>query len=745
MRKYNKPKPSTISVQLAVLGAIAVPAVAQESNPPVRQLETITVTAERRSENIKDVPNSVTAVSPELLDVLNSTGQDIRALSGRVPSLNIESSFGRAFPRFYIRGLGNTDFDLNASQPVSMVFDDVVQENPIIKSFPLFDIEQVEVLRGPQGTLFGRNSPAGVIKFDSVRPRQAREGYLNLGIGSFEAFNAEGAINVPVTSQMAVRAAAQAQHRGDWVDNTVPGPSGSLEGYDDFAGRLQFLYAPDKNFSALLSAHGRSLEGTARLFRANIIRPGSNDFADGFDERRISIDGKNEQDLSQFGASARLRWDWGPMSLTSITGYEKARVFSRGDIDGGFGASFAPPSGPGFIPFPSESADGLPQHRQVTQEFRLQSAKSGSFDWLAGVYFYKEDITIDSYSYDTLAGGAENGFAQQKQENKAAAIFGSMDWALSPAATLRAGLRYTKDEKELTAVRYSSPIGGGAIGPISASPSDNDVSGEVSLRYALSRDTNVYARYARGFRAPSIQGRILFGDTLSVADSERNNSVEAGIKSDLWNRRGRLAFTVYGYEMKDQQLTAVGGTANFNRLVNAEKTVGQGVELDFQALFTDNLIGTLAASYNKTEIKDPNLRIQPCGGGCTVLDPRTPGDPSTVSINGNPLPNAPEVVINATLRYAIPIGRDELYFYTDWSYRSEINFFLYESTEFKGKALLEGGLRVGYRFANDKYEVAAFVRNITDEIRVIGGIDFNNLTGMINEPRTYGLQFKAIF
>ena len=113
----------------------------------VGKLETVTVTAERRSENIKDVPSSITAVRGENLDIINSGGQDIRMLAGRVPSLNIESSFGRAFPRFYIRGLGNGDFDLNASQPVSLVYDDVVQENPILKGFPVFDIEQIEVLR----------------------------------------------------------------------------------------------------------------------------------------------------------------------------------------------------------------------------------------------------------------------------------------------------------------------------------------------------------------------------------------------------------------------------------------------------------------------------------------------------------------------------------------------------------------------------------------------------------------------
>jgi len=130
----------------------------------------ITVTAQKREEDIQDVPVSVSVLNTEDLNIITTGGADVRALSARVPSLIMESSFGRAFPRFYIRGLGNTDFDLNASQPVSMVVDEVVLENPVVKGMPLFDLDRVEVLRGPQGTLFGRNTPAGIVKFRSSTP-----------------------------------------------------------------------------------------------------------------------------------------------------------------------------------------------------------------------------------------------------------------------------------------------------------------------------------------------------------------------------------------------------------------------------------------------------------------------------------------------------------------------------------------------------------------------------------------------
>jgi len=213
--------------------AIALPLAALAQNAPRQSepqtLDTLNVTAQRKVENIREVPVSITTLAGEPLDVLGSSGADIRFLSGRVPSLNIESSYGRAFPRFYIRGLGNTDFDLNASQPVSLVYDDVVQESPLLKGFPIFDLEQIEVLRGPQGTLFGRNTPAGVVKFESAKPTQETGGYAQINFGSDDLFNFEGAVGGALSPRWSARMSALYQHRGDSVRNTyAPGPSAPI-------------------------------------------------------------------------------------------------------------------------------------------------------------------------------------------------------------------------------------------------------------------------------------------------------------------------------------------------------------------------------------------------------------------------------------------------------------------------------------------------------------------------------------
>jgi iron complex outermembrane receptor protein len=720
-------------------------------------LEVIEVTARKRVENVQEVPVAVTALQGEKLNTYSSGAMDIRFLNAKVPSLSVESSFGRTFPRFYMRGLGNSDFDLNASQPVSLVVDDVVQENPILKGFPVFDIARIEVLGGPQGTLFGRNTPAGLVKFDSVKPSQSFDGFASLSYGSKGTSDLRAAVGGGLTDKLSARISVLRQERDDYISNKAPGfeQSDVLGGYTDQAMRLQFLYEGD-DYYALFNYHMRDLDGKPVTFYANAFKPASSSLVSGFERDTVFHDSASRatQQVETEGASLKLEFDLGEYTFTSITGYESAELYSRADVDGGYGNVFAPTMGPGVIALDSETADAIPDHEQLSQEIRLNSNFNGAFNYQVGAFYFSEDLTIESFAFDPIfSSGAQTGYVTQHQETTAWAIFGSFDYDLSKQTSVTLGLRYSDDDKEYTNKRTQTPLffldfPDEASGQ--ANPSDSHVSWDLSVSHKLTSEVNLYARVADTFRAPSVQGRSLyaFGSGISIADSETILSFETGVKSDIMDGFGRFNASVFYFTMDDQQLTSVGGGNNTARLLNADETIGYGFEVNSEFMLTDEFSVTMSVSYNNTEINDSGLAVAGCKA-CTITDPNYSDDFGNrfAYVDGNSLPHAPEWIYALTARYTKEVADGEFYVYTDWSYRDDINFFLYESKEFNGKSLFEGGIRTGYMWdgGDREYELALFVRNITDEQQAIGAVDFSNNTAIVNEERFIGAEVKVSF
>ncbi len=746
------------TLALAISAALSTPALAQQEEQQKKEamLEKITVTAQKRTQSIQEVPISIATLSGEKFESLFSGGGDILELAVRVPGLYAESSNGRVAPRFYIRGLGNTDFDLAASQPVSIVMDEVVMENVVLKSFPLFDVQQVEVLRGPQGTLFGRNTTAGIVKFDTVKPTQDFEGYAKAGFGSYGTMNFEGAVGGGLTDDLSGRISVLSQERDDYIDNGFTGQKDALGGFDEKAWRAQLLYQPSDDFSALLNVHGRDLEGTASIFRANVFDKGSNDLNENYDRDTVWYDGdidgngadNNPQEYEGFGSSLKLTYAFNDVELTSITAYEEAEGYSLGDIDGGSGVGET--AYPAPIPFTAVTQDNLDDLEQFTQEIRLASNTADPLNWQVGAFFF--DSSFNVTSIDGFF-GATTVF----HENTTWAVFGQSSYQVNDKLNVTGGIRYTHDDKSLRVGEqnvdgFALVIGAASVqdyDPIDVD--DGQVSFELSANYELSDNASLFARYANGFRAQTIQGRdVAFEGAPSVADAETINSFEVGYKSDLLEDTLRLNAAAFYYTIDDMQFSAIGGGNNFTSLVNADEGVGYGYEIDVQWLATDELTLTGGYSYNHTEIKDDTLTAQPCGssadfaGNCTVLDPRLDGNLAV--IDGNPFPQAPETIFNFTARYTIPVGdAGEVFLFTDWAFQGETNLFLYDAVEFTTDDNFEGGVRIGYENYEHNYTVALFGRNITDEDNVKGAIDFNNLTGIINEPRIWGVEAKISF
>lgn len=705
----------------------------------------IIVTAQKREQSLQDVPLSLDVIRGVELDAARAGGEDILFLSARVPSLYAEGSFGRTFPRFYIRGLGNTDFDLNANQPVSLVYDGVVLENPVLKGFPVFDLERIEVLRGPQGTLFGRNTPAGVIKFESARPTRDVEGYVRGAYGRFDTIDLEGAVSGPLTDTVSARVSALFQSREDYVENTAPNPSEEgFEEFDEYSGRVQFLFEPAGDTTYLLNVHGRKLEGGSRTYRANVIQSGTGGLIAGFDRFAVAQDATQLLNVENFGSSLKIESAIGAGTLTSITAFESVRIDARGDVDGGFGAVFAQPSGPGFIPFAAESQDNINGHSQWTQELRYNFDVSDDVNVTLGGFAFIENLEIESLSFDTLFGGGINGRAIQDQDTEAFALFTSVVWQATDRLTATGGARLSIENKDFIASRTIGPFGSGTLGPIEANLEDTVLTGDVALNYELSDAVNLFTRYARGFRAPNVQGRLVFGDAITIADTETIDSIDVGFKSRFFDGRGTFNATAFVFETRDQQLTAVGGAGNFNQLLNAEAVRGKGIEIDASLALTDFIDVTAGFSVNDTEINDSTLEVGACGAPCTILDPVNPLTGNAL-IDGNSLPAAPKYIANASARYSIPVSdAGELFFYGDIAHRSAVNFFLYESAEFRSDGLTEIGMRVGYVHDSD-FEIAAYARNIFGVTELEGAVDFNNFTGFVNEPAIYGVEVTKRF
>lgn len=739
---------------------LSAPALAQSSAsaPEASGIEEIVVTAQRRSENIRDVPFAVSAVGGGTLSAISAGGGDVLSLSARVPSLQVESSNGRYAPRFYIRGLGNVDFDFNASQPVSIVHDEVVLENVFLKGFPLFDVEQIEVLRGPQGTLFGRNTPAGVIKIDTAKPTNDFSGFGSLAYGNLGAVRAETGVSIPVSDTVSVRIAGLWNHRDDCVDNAYPaafagdgdGDGDDLGNFDDVAGRIHVAFKPNERLSTLLTLQARDYIGTGTLNRANALTKGSNKLNANFDRDKVYYDGgrNNLQKQQTTSQSLQAAYDFGPVTLTGVVSAYQGKSSGDGDIDGGVAS--APATAPYKTPFNSETGTLSSDLDQKTIEVRLASNGDGRFGWQVGAFFWDERFNLVSGTFNGVGGLAPIVIGDIVQRSESWSVFGQGAYKVTDALKITAGVRYTEDSRDFQGDRIIPAGSTSTARPlfdVRRSVGDEQVSWDISALYEVDSDLNLFARVANGYRGPSLQGRITSSDLVTQAASETVMSYEAGLKSRLWDGRARLNVTAYYYEVTDPQFTAIGGEGNFNQLINADKGEGYGLEMDGDVHLGGGFSLAGGFAYNHTEIKDKDLLVAFCGANCTVTDPIvTIGTTRRANIDGNPFPQAPKYTASVTLNYVHGLGDgSELFASTDWVMQKDFNLFLYESVEFMQDTNFEGGVRAGWRSADKGLEAAVYVRNLTDEENVIGAIDFNNLTAFVNEPRTYGVQLTKRF
>ncbi|UYY59060.1 TonB-dependent receptor [Sphingomonas sp. S2-65] len=756
---------AALAAALGASSAYAQDAAPSASGTEEAEVGDVVVTAQRREERLVDVPVSVAVVRGQQLRDFQAAGDDTLALAGRVPGLYAETTTGRIFPRFYIRGLGNIDFYLGASQPVSIIQDDVVLEHVVLKSNPVYDLDRVEVLRGPQGSLFGRNTTAGIIKFDTIRPSDTFEGRASASVGSYASTNLDAGFGGPIVDDLlSFRVSGLYQHRDGWVDNSYTGPSfdgtrggfNALGGFDDRNLRLQLRLTPSDALTVDLSGHGRWYEGTSTIFHRGALIRGSNS-VENAPRDRVALDEamNNPQAYDTYGASARVSYDFGGAVLTSISAWETTEGYSRGDTDGGAATAFA---GPAYY---GESQGNIRDLDQFSQELRLASPGTGRFNWqVGGYYFDSRDITdfyqrryflTTPFNANNPNSNNPNNWVRLRNTNTSWAGFGQLSYELTDGFTITGGARITNDTKR-TRLLKTADGGTGQVtytGRRDVELDDTRESWDLSALYKLSQDVSVYARVASGFRGPTIQGRsAVFNSDFTTADSETILSWEAGIKGSALDNRVRFNLNGFYYTVDNIQLNANDVNGN-GVLLNADKAQAYGVEAELDVRPIDNLALSLGGSWLHTEIKDSAALAQVCvlGGAvvCTVTDPTVtiPGRGVFASIDGNRLPNAPEYNFNVAARYDIPVQDDGKFFVSsDWNVQGFTNFVLYDTKEFNSKGNFEGGLKIGYEGGNGDWEIAAFARNITNEKNLKGVLE-NYMAAVFNDPRIIGVSFNG--
>ncbi len=730
-----------------VLAAAPLPALAQAAAD--QSSDVVIVTAQKRAQDIQEVPVAVTAIGGEALQSLGVT--DVLDLNALAPSLQVKTDDNAANPKIFIRGIGLNDFNPNTASAVAIYSDGVYIGSPLAQMGQFFDLDRVEVLRGPQGTLYGRNTTGGAINLISRKPGKEFEANAYAEYGSFNGFTGEAGVGGPIGGEtLAYRISGVYVTNDGYALNRLTGNRGNNA--DRGSARAQLAWTPSATFDALFQVrYGRSNGGSIWAYNRSLLpqtagATGPDGFcAPGFYtsgnctdlagyantstnlyQGDYHLEGKDE--VETYGASATLTWDLGGMSLVSVTGYDHADRDDVEDTDAG----------------PTDIITARYRAKQwaASQELRLQSNGDNRLDWVAGIYLARDDLDTNSF-YDVFRvanSGDPNVDAPQgigvfgwpfTQETDSYAIFGQADYEFTDRLTATIGLRYSADDKSFHYdSTYASNVGDPTFNifpTIDDSKTFDSVSGRLGLQYAVNDDVNVYASYNRGYKS----GGFFGGQTTDPAavapyDDEIVNAYEAGLKSELFGKLLTANFAAFFYDYEDLQVYTLVVDPNTNLTVqnftNASNAEVSGLEVELASTPIDGLNLSLGASFLDASYADFN----------------SAGD----DYSGNTLPNAPEVSLNGTARYAWPLFGGDASAQADVSYRSKVYYDTRNVERLSDGERTFVNLRFGWKPSSRQWEFGVFGRNVFDETNIgdiipIEGLGFD-LFSMGPRP-TYGV------
>jgi len=723
------------------------------SSESASALTTVLVTAQKREESVQEVPTPITVLGGD--DLLKSgIGRTAAEVLTYVPNASAGLQLhGR--PRWWIRGVGTGVQTLDTPNPVGIYFDDVYISNASATGFPLFDLERVEVLRGPQGTLWGKNTTGGAINFISRRPTFDNEGYLKLDYGTYNDRLVEGAFGgALIDDRLAARGSIHYEKRdGRFRDDYTGGEGGAFE---DGAFRFQLLGHLTDDLDALLSLHYRKYKtdgATSTVTGTGIGGAYRNGYIPSDSINHVASNADSDSDTKQKGILLNLQWQLGPLTLTSITAYEDydAKAGSDGDNT------------------PLEITRGWKDEssKQWSQELRLTSPREDRWSWVAGLHYFHENI--DSYSatarlpdVPVVVAGA-NSFSDTDftHTTDSYAIFGSTTFNVTDAFAVTAGLRWTTEKKDLDWLRRATL----AANPPSAAnfPDLNhwwnfngtvptnavldrnkrwgDWTYDLTPQYRITDHLRVYGRYAKGFRSGGFNTSATAQAAISqIVDPEYLTSYEIGVKSEWFQGRLNANANVFRYIYEDIQVNVVGPLptsqgASVSYLQNVKQGRANGAEFDLEILPIDDLhinasLGILNTKYTDFDVPGPS-------GGST-------------NYNGNRFVRSPHYSAVLGFEYTLPLATGgRVVAGGDWKYQSRQYYF---TTNQNDPLLGSGGytlgnVRLSYITANDRFTFTGYVNNVGDKAyrnhALPGTQGATGDTTIWGEPRTTGVSVTA--
>jgi iron complex outermembrane receptor protein len=639
-------KPTTIapvSVAALILGAaLAAPALAQEAPDPqeTATLDEVIVTVQRREQSLQDVPVAVTAFSAETLERTAATG--ISDIAAKAPGVTL-TQFNIGEPQLYIRGVGTTS-DSAASDPsIGVSIDEVSIGRAGASALAFLDIQRVEVLRGPQGTLYGRNASGGALNIYTRRPVFENSGSVTARIGSFDEYGLEGILNRQLSDDAALRLAVRYNTNDGYAEN-VPSGEG-LEGGTSFGARLSVLKeAGDWTFLGGVDYSRDEMDGHARIpVTTSATAPAFvtliNTLRAGLDVRQSFSSPDNYQDRTNYGFTGRIEHEGEAFDFVSLTSYRDNDYSWRDNLGG---LPF-----PGFPLQVDDQAEE--QAKQFSQEFRLVSKSSSPIDWVAGVYFFNEEVERSERFVVGAAlpiappsfGGDVSFF--QDATNRSYAAFGQATIPFADIWELTVGARWTHDERKVHQVAVdneggANPPAGIPLGPggtpynVRADENFSEPSWKLALAVEPIDNLRLYASYDRGYKAGAFPSAAQSAaQAVSPLRSELLDNYELGLKSTLLDGRLRFNAAVFKLEYQDLQVYELLGLTLVTS--NAEAEV-DGFEIETAFALSNNL--TIGGSYTSLDARFTSNAVS----GALILPydgnvlPRSPDSQYTLYVDG---------------------------------------------------------------------------------------------------------------